>query len=444
MTDSSNEQLEAQLAALKVENERLKLGLPKEPAAQLSKGGRRWRAAAAVVLVAIGVVLTPVAVVGSWARSQLADTSSFVNTFAPLADDPAVQRYLANQLTTTINNSIDIDGITQNLFSSLGNLDLPSQASQALGMLEGPAVEGLRMIISRSVDRVVSSDVFRDAVRQSLRLSHEQFIKVVQGAPGTTLVLSDSGSVGIAIGPLIEQVRSQLLAQGIRIANLIPTVNTTIVVAQSDQLALLRPAYQLSVAVGGGLPWVALGFVLLGVFVAVNRRRALFGSALALGVVCGSLAAGFGIAQLVFVVSVAPTIMPADVAVALFAQLTAHMATTAIALSVVCFAIAAVTWYLALSSGQRLRTFVGKLVGSLRDRLTRYGMNTGRFGAWLETSRFVLRWVIGAAAAAAVLLAWPITGWFVFWTVLLALLALLLLELLRRPEPVELVASPAG
>ena len=119
MSDAGVSELEARIAQLEAENAALR----SEVDATTSTGGtdagppparerRRWgRTAAAVVLVVVGLLLAPVAVISAWARLELVDTERFVATFAPLADDPAVQAYIADEVTAAIEDQVDIPGI---------------------------------------------------------------------------------------------------------------------------------------------------------------------------------------------------------------------------------------------------------------------------------------------------------------------------------------------
>jgi hypothetical protein len=58
----------------------------------------------AVLLIATATVLSPVAVVAGWTRLQLTSEQAFLDTFAPLANDPRVQQYVADRVVAEINN----------------------------------------------------------------------------------------------------------------------------------------------------------------------------------------------------------------------------------------------------------------------------------------------------------------------------------------------------
>ena len=66
----------------------------------------------ATALIVIGAVLAPVATVASWARVQLTDTNSFVAAYAPLANDPAVQKFVTDATVEVIQQNVDIPGLS--------------------------------------------------------------------------------------------------------------------------------------------------------------------------------------------------------------------------------------------------------------------------------------------------------------------------------------------
>src|SRR5215204_6720973 len=109
VADTTSYDLQTRIAQLEAENARLRetadLGVagvaPPATSARPPRRGR-GRTAGAIVLVLIGLLLAPVAVVSAWARLQLVDGDRFVATFAPLAEDPAVQAFLSDEVTTAI------------------------------------------------------------------------------------------------------------------------------------------------------------------------------------------------------------------------------------------------------------------------------------------------------------------------------------------------------
>ena len=89
-------------------------------------------------MITISVVLAPIAAIGTWAHGQLADTDRFVQTFAPLAQEPEVQALIASQVTDAIEASVDIGGLVNDLVQGVDGLDLPPRAKTAIGLPAAP------------------------------------------------------------------------------------------------------------------------------------------------------------------------------------------------------------------------------------------------------------------------------------------------------------------
>lgn len=103
IADGELDKLRQQVSALESQNKRLEEAVEHTKHAQANNStpgaaGRRfsWRSVFAAMFVLISIVLAPAAVMGAWARVQLVDTDRFVQTFAPLAESPAVQALIVD------------------------------------------------------------------------------------------------------------------------------------------------------------------------------------------------------------------------------------------------------------------------------------------------------------------------------------------------------------
>jgi hypothetical protein len=441
VADTTSYDLQTRIAELEAENARLRetadLGIagaaPPVASARPPRRGR-GRTAGAIALVLIGLLLAPVAVVSAWARLQLVDTDRFVATFAPLAEDPAVQAYLADEVTTAIEERVDIDGLTRDVFDGIASLDLPPRAQDALGLLEGPAAEGLRTLVGRAVDRVIASPAFADVWATTLRVSHTQFVAALQGDPDAALAIGDDGTLSIQLGPVIEAVKERLAENGVGFASAIPVISRSVVVAQVDSLVLVQTIYALAVAAGTWLPWVVLALLAGGVLLAKRRSVALAWTAAGLAVTMLLMLAGFGTARLYFVGTVSPSIMPRNAAESIYGGLTELMLSTITALIVLSVSIALIAWLSGTSRPARaVRGLADSGFGAVRSSAEAHGITTGSFGVWLDRWRVAVYAAIAVVASLALLLSRPLETSTVVWTVLLALLAVLVVELLRRP-----------
>jgi hypothetical protein len=450
MTDpiSTDEQLRARIAALEAENESLRatadlsgVGAATSAAAPRVKR-HRGRTIAAVALVLVGLLLAPVAVISAWARLQLVDTDRFVATFAPLAEDPDVQAFISDEVTTAIEEQVDIPALTKDVFDGIRSLNLPPRAEDALGLLEAPAAQGLATLVGTAVDRIVASDAFADIWTAALRASHTQFTAALQGDPDAALAIGDDGSLSIQLGPVIEQVKQRLEDQGIGFASAIPVIERSVVIAKVDSLVLVQTVYTLAVAVGTWLPFVVLLLLAAGVLVAKRRSAALVWTAGGLALTMILTLAGFGTGKLFFVGTVSPSIMPAGAAESIYGGLTELMVSSVAALIVLAIAVALIAW---LSGPWRparsVRSLADDGFGAVRRSAESRGITTGRFGEGLHRYRVAVYAAIAVIAALVLLASRPLAVSTVVWTVVLALVAVLLVELLRRPVAVVAVES---
>ena len=426
--------LRARLAELEAENRQLKKTQAKFDEAGGQKAKGRLRASAAVILVLIGALLAPVAVIGTWARAQLVDTDRFVQTFAPLAQKPEVQSFVAKEVTNGIEQSVDIDAMVSDLFDGIAQLDLPPAAAQTLPLLEGTAANGVCSLIGSGVETVVESPQFASVWETTLRETHRRAVAVIQGDPNSMLQLSDDGTLSLSLGIVITEVKTALTNQGIGFADAIPVIDRSVPILASNSLVLVRTLYQVAITVGFWLPWVALGALVAGVLFARRRTRALSWAGASVAVSLLLLSAGIGIGKLVFLGAVSPSIMPAATAEVLFVQLTELIASTLLALITLFVLIAVGAW---LAGASRLavatRGALESGFAAIRRAADARGLGSG------ATGRFVERWrsailVLTVAAGVAVLFSIrPITFGAVVATLVCVLFVLCVAEVLRRP-----------
>ncbi|RDV43786.1 hypothetical protein DOE76_16185 [Leifsonia sp. ku-ls] len=443
MARLTNAELLQRIAALEEENASLRQQAgadqdatrPIAPAAPPEKHRRSWAwTLLAVVLIVVGAVLAPVAVVASWAKAQLTDTDSFVATYAPLAKNPGVQAFITDQTVKAVQEHVDIPEVTSQVIDGITELGTGPVATKALDALKGPLAQGIVSLMTSTVQRFVASDAFAQVWQQALRTSHDQLIATMQNDPKAAVTVGADGSVGIQLGPIIDRVKQLLVDQGLTFASQIPSVDRTVTVAQSSSIPTLQLFYGLAIAAGAWLPWVAIGLLALGVIVARRRALALIWAALALGLAMALTLAALAVGRIVFVASASPSLVPSGLAQTLYSTVTDAMIATAVAVLVLALAVALVGWYAGpFGVPRRLRGFFQSGVSSARAAAERHGISTGRVGEWLYAQRALLRAAVAVIAAAVVLFVRPITPALVIWTLVLAALAVAVLEFVQRP-----------
>ena len=408
--------------------------------------GRAWLAG---VLITLGILLAPTAIVAHWATTEITNTRQFVETLAPLAKNPAVQKVIIDQVTTVINDKLDISAATGSLLSGLGDaLNLPSAAKDALGLVSGPVASGLKSLISNVVGDVVRSDAFEQAWTKTLTLTQTQVVALLEGNPNSTLTLKNDGTISLPLKPLIHEVKAALVNQGVSFASAIPEIDTSIVIAKVPELALARVIYQIGVGVGAWLPWVVLGLLAAGIFTANRRPRALLGTSIAVGLLMGILAIGFGTGGIVIAASIDPAFAAAaavvyDALVVYVLHIVGAIATLAVILGFTGWAFGD-----SVTAG-KFRGVVNKGIDTIRGALDHANIPLENASPIMHRFRVLARIVIVTLMGLGVVGAHPLNSGAVIGFSLLGVIVLVAYEILQRsttviPDLVQpVVAKPA-
>jgi hypothetical protein len=308
--------LRAENAALRAQGQAAAAPRPPRP------GGRqRWRSIVAVLLIVLGCVLAPLAGVSVWARNQVTNTDRYVATVTPLASDPAIQQAITDQITAQVFTYIDVQALTTQVVDALSTRvegrGLPPQASAALQGLAGPIANGVQGFVRTQVERIVQSQAFEDAWVQANRVAHEALVKALTGEGGGSVTI-ENDTVTLNLGPFIQTVKQQLVAQGFTLAERIPAVDKSFVLFQSADITRARSAFNLLNTLGNWLPVVALVLLAIGIYVAKDHRRALVGAAL--GVAGGMVLLGLSLAvfRSIYLDAVPAAVLPHDAAAVLY------------------------------------------------------------------------------------------------------------------------------
>ncbi|MFK0158234.1 hypothetical protein ACIQVK_39985 [Streptomyces sp. NPDC090493] len=383
------------------------------------------RSLLAVVLVLVGALLAPLAVVASWAADQVGDTDRYVSTVAPLASNTDVQNAVANRATDALMSHLDLPA----LLADVAPADRP-RLQQALGGRLGDALEGaVRSFVHDKAREVAASGAFRTVWTDANRKIHSSLDKALTGSGGGAVQLTND-SVTLDIGPVVGQVKQRLVDAGLTPAEHIPAVHTDFTLARSDQVGKVKTYVRLLQLAGNWLPVLAVLLVAAGVLLAVRRRRALVTGCLAVAVTTGLLGIGLRVFR-VFYLDRLPAGVSPGAAAAVYDALTHFLRTgvrMVVALAVV---VALAAW---LSGPGRYAGLVRGLwtsgIGAVRGTAGHAGLRTGPTGPFVRRHRTWITWLLVAAAVLSYLL-WPYpTGWVVVGIALCLLFVLAVVEFL--------------
>jgi hypothetical protein len=224
-------------------------------------------------MIVLGCVLVPVTAASFWARTTITDTDSYVAVVGPLASDPEVQAAVEAQLTDRVMTELAKLDIMGSLTSALEARGVSPALAQALALLQSPVQDRTEALVSRVVDRVVTSDAFANVWVSANRVAHTQLIRLLEGET-SVLTQQENGQLVVDISALSSTVRTALENAGVPGASRLPDIGGTVVVGDGQRLSQAKTAYQLV----KGLPWVILvvdlALVVGGVLLARRRWRA--------------------------------------------------------------------------------------------------------------------------------------------------------------------------
>jgi hypothetical protein len=435
---------QSELERLRAEVATLRAQLRQEGRPSVPERRQRWRTIVAALLIVVACVLAPLGVVAIWARNQVTNTDRYVATVAPLAEDPAIQQAITDQITNQVFTYIDVRGVTTqavNALTSRGNL--PPQVADQLQALAGPIAGGVESFTRSQVAKVVQSQAFADAWVQANRLAHDELVKALTGqGGGAVTVQGDTVSVNLA--PFIQTVKQRLVDSGFTLAARIPAVTASFTVFQSADVARVQRGFDLLNTLGVWLPVVVLILLVLGVYVARDHRRALVGAAL--GVAAGMLLLALGLAvfRSVYLNGVPADVLPHDAAAVLYDTIVRFLRAGLRTILVLALVVAAGAFLTGQSvTAVRSRQALAGAIAWLQGGAEHAGLRTGPVGAWVGSHKRALR--IGAVVVAALALVFwsrP-TGKVVIGLTLALLVALAIIEFLGRPVAADPAPRPA-
>ncbi|MER7552586.1 hypothetical protein ABTX86_21720 [Streptomyces anulatus] len=192
--------------------------------------------ALSAVLLVLLAVLVPLSALSAWVDLEIDDTDRYVAAVSPLASDPAVQTTVTDLITDEAMRQIDL----------------------------GPLQDTVREFLHETVRSFTTTEAFRNAWDTANRAAHKAVAAALDG---------DSGeAVTIDLAPVIDQVKQDLVRDGVPFADRIPVERTEITVLGPGQADELRNAFRL-LRYGSIWPAVAtLVFLVLVVGIATVRR----------------------------------------------------------------------------------------------------------------------------------------------------------------------------
>ncbi len=383
------------------------------------------RSTAVVVLMGLGFLLVPTAGVAVWTRNTLLNTDRYVETVAPLANSPAVIDDVANAITDQIFAQVDVEQLLQE--------NLPPQLSFAAGPLTGQ----IKSTTNDLVVKALESDRFDALWRLINRQASASVVAVVTNQDTSQVLQIKNGQLFLDLGPVIDDVKSQLSAQGLSLVDKLPAVNPTVElpVANVTYIQDAQTGVRALNTLANVLPWIAALCFIGAVLLSRDRRRALVwtgglisGAALLVGL---SLAVGRG----VYLDSVTSDMVSEETAAVVFDTVVRFLRNGVrvfFFLGIVLAFGAAVTGPAAWA--RKTREVSGGLVTQGGERT---GWSTGRVGSFVAAHRMGLQLSAAAVFGVAIFLVSTPTPATVAWFVVALLVLVAGIQFLAATAPRE-------
>lgn len=389
----------------------------------------RFRSVGSVLLILFAAVLSLLAVVAVWANSIVRDTDRYVATVGPLASNPDVQQAVTNRVTAAVLAQIDVDALVKKLTDAVTEKGVPPQAAQLLGKLDTPIENGLKQLVNGAVEKVVTSSAFETVWVNANRRVHTALDNALTGEANSTVSLKNN-QVTIDLGPIVANVKDQLVSSGFGLAANIPAVHTDFVVFASKDVGKIKTYLRVLQIIGSWLPIIAVLIAAAGVYVAFNHRHALIGAGLAVFLAMLFLGISLTVARDIYLNHLPPGTSEAA-AGAIYDALIKFLRAGVRALAAVAL-LTAIGAFLTGPSRIAVLTRKGcsRGIGALRDVAVSAGLTLGAVGRFVHRFK---KWIGAAilAVAAIVLFTWnyPTTA-VVVWTTVIVLVALAIREFL--------------
>jgi hypothetical protein len=384
-----------------------------------------------VLLLALGTLLTPITFTALFVHTQISNTGRYVQNIKPLASDPAIQAYVADQVTTSLFNQVDIDSYVRDA--------LPPRAER----LVGPLTSALRGFVQNATLRVLQSPQFRKLWAQANRVAHAQLVDVLTGNGKSAITTSSNGQVTVDLSAVTSQVTKQLHASGIDLFSHLPivTIGGKITVFRSKELYKARQATDVLNVLAFVLPFVVVACFGGAILLSHNKRRGFLAAAVGFAVGALILAIALAVGRHFYLDAATNANFPYDAASSVYDTLVRFLHTAVRA--ALLFSIAVIVAVFLAGPSRSAKWFrlqvrtAANFVGHESDRAgwTLLGSN-----AFVARHKGKLRAAV-AVVAFIVLFRWqqPTPG-VIFWVAVVTVIALALVEFFGR-EPVERQAT---
>ena len=269
-----------------------------------------WRSPISVMLLVLGCLIAPMALAGVWFHVNFMDVDGYVATITPVADEPAVQKAVADVLAEQVSGALD------------SSQTLPGFLPGGLGSIAEPlGAQQLENLTRELTLQVVSSSAFRGFWAAANRKVHPILMEVIRS--GGEVDLTADGRVSLDLVDVTRNVTDLLANSGVALPEALTTSDVGLLV--SRPLAKAGAALRALDVLYWLLPIVTLAFLLGSVFVASRRLRATMYLGVGLVLAMGAVEAGLAVGRLYYLGVTDDAGIPHDASAAMWRVFTSSL-----------------------------------------------------------------------------------------------------------------------
>ncbi|MDO8486484.1 MAG: hypothetical protein Q7S77_02210 [Candidatus Staskawiczbacteria bacterium] len=210
------------------------------------------------ILLILGLLIMPLAVISLWLRITLLDSDQFAKTLSPLSTNPVIVSAVAKNLAGNFFQHVDIEGKLQESLPEGSRFLAPAFSSN------------LQSFVENQGQNIVTSKEFNSVWVTIIKTIHPQMMNILQGKGN--LIKTQNGMVVLDFKDAVLALNKQLNQRGITVFNNI-NINTKVVLLQSEKLAKLQQIVGLILRLGAILPILALVLIISAVLSSSEHRK---------------------------------------------------------------------------------------------------------------------------------------------------------------------------
>ncbi len=379
----------------------------------------RGRAITSVTLIVLGSILLPLAGITVWTRNLMLNTDRYVETVAPLANDPDIQAAVTNRVSTLLVEELQINERAADA--------LPEKAQ----FLAPAIATGAQELTSTLTAKALATTQFETIWRVANERGHDQLVNALTGRKGKHITTAD-GDVVLNLGPLAVQVAQQLGKIGIKAPSNVEITrqNLRFVLISSDDLASVESYVRLLDRLAWALPIIALLCYAVAILIAPRRRKATLRVGIGISIAMGIAVLGYGAVRTLYLDGLPSTVQSPDAAAAVFDTITRFLNRGFRILLLIGLVIAAIAALAGPSRGAvAIRGGWNRTMGRAGAAIDGSG-ERGPVRTWAARNLTGLRVTI-LVVVLLILVIWPRpTGVVILWSAFLAIVALAAVQIL--------------